>query len=78
MLKIILVVAVCAIAAAIFLYLLLRKTPAKYYAKARSAHKLGEKCYMGKDFELAQEYYQEAEAHRLNARKLAKKGGKNA
>ncbi len=58
-------------------YLLFRKTPKKYYRKARSAHKQGEKSYNKKDFELANDYYGEAEHFRKKATQM-KKGGKNA
>jgi len=60
-------------------YLLFRKTPKKYYRKARSAHKQGEKSYKNKDFELANDYYEESEKFRNKARVLEKnKGETNA
>lgn len=58
-------------------YLLFRKTPKKYYKKARSAHKQGEKSYGNKDFELANDYYGEAEKFRNKARELEKKKGES-
>ena len=60
-------------------YLLFRKTPDKYYSKARIAHKSGEECYANNDLDLAGEYYKDAEDFRMKARELAaKRGGKNA
>lgn len=63
---------ICAFALAMLGYLLFRRTPERYYARARSAHKQGEKCYLGNDFELADEYYTEAEDYRNLARELEK------
>ena len=54
----------------IFLYVLTRKTPKKYYRKAGKYHHIGESYYNEGDLELANEYYQEAETYRKKAREL--------
>lgn len=48
-------------------YIVLKKTPKKYYKKARKAHKKGEKFYLIGDKELADAYYALAEDYRSKA-----------
>ncbi len=54
----------------IAVYLLLRTTPEKYYAKAARQHKCGEKRYCAGDHEGAEVSYQKAEELRKKAREL--------
>ncbi len=54
----------------IVIYSFFRKTPEKYYRKAKSCHKKGEKYYDLGDSELAKDYYEEAEFYRQKAEEL--------
>lgn len=51
-------------------YSFLRKTPEKYFRKAMSCHRKGEKYYSLGDAELAKDYYEEAEFYRSKAEDL--------
>lgn len=51
-------------------YSFFRKTPEKYYRKAKNCHKKGEKYYSLGDSELAKDYYEEAEFYRQKAEEL--------
>ena len=51
-------------------YSFFRKTPEKYYRKAKVCHKKGEKYYDLGDPELAKDYYEEAEFYRQKAEDL--------
>ncbi len=70
MFKTLLLVGFIAVVGGYLAYLLVKPTPNKYYAKARKAHKIGEKCYSCNDIDLAEEYYQDAEEFRTKARAL--------
>ncbi|MBM3199485.1 hypothetical protein FJZ53_01015 [Candidatus Woesearchaeota archaeon] len=48
-------------------YTFFRKTPEKYYRKAKVCHKKGEEYYNLGDPELAKDYYDEAEYYREQA-----------
>jgi len=52
------------------IYSFFRKTPEKYYRKAKNCHKKGEKYYTLGDSELAKDYYEEAEFYRQKAEEL--------
>ena len=54
----------------IMVYKYFKKSSEKYYKKAVSAHKLGEKYYTLGDVELADEYYKEADDYRQKAEAL--------
>lgn len=69
MLKIIGVIVVV-LALMIAVYSFFRKTPEKYYGKAKNCHKKGEKYYGLGDSELAKDYYEEAEFYRQKAEEL--------
>lgn len=47
-----------------------KKTPEKYYKKARKCHQMGEKYHSIGDNEVAKEYYDEAESYRQKAHEL--------
>lgn len=49
---------------------ILKKTPERYYKKARKCHQLGEKYHGAGDNEIAKEYYEEAESYRQKAHEL--------
>ncbi len=51
-------------------YSFFRKTPEKYYRKAKNCHKKGEKYYSLGDSELAKDYYEEAKFYRQKAEEL--------
>jgi len=51
-------------------YSFFRKTPEKFYGKAKDCHKKGEKYYSLGDDELAKDYYDEAEYYRQKAEEL--------
>lgn len=51
-------------------YSFFRKTPEKYFGKAKNCHKKGEKYYNLGDAELAKDYYEEAEFYRQKAEDL--------
>jgi len=51
-------------------YSFFRKSPEKFFKKAKSCHKKGEKYYDLGDPELAKDYYEEAEFHRQKAEEL--------
>lgn len=51
-------------------YSFFRKTPEKYYRKAKNCHKKGEKYYNLGDAELAKDYYEEAEFYRQRAEEI--------
>lgn len=58
---------VISIVVLVAVYSFFRKTPEKYYRKAKSCHKKGEKYYNLGDSELAKDYYEEAEFYRQKA-----------
>jgi len=72
MLKLLAIVVATIIILFVLGYFLFRQTPEKIYARAMRFHKKGEECYLSKDFELAEEYYQKAENLRQRARELEK------
>jgi len=51
-------------------YSFFRKSPEKYYRKAKTCHKKGEKYHILGDSELANDYYEEAEFYRQRAEEL--------
>ena len=51
-------------------YSFLRKTPEKFFGKAKNCHKKGEKYYNLGDPELAKDYYEEADYYRNKAEEL--------
>ncbi|MBU4501498.1 MAG: hypothetical protein KKA79_02820 [Nanoarchaeota archaeon] len=51
-------------------YSFFRKTPEKYFGKAKNCHKKGEKYYDLGDPELAKDYYEEADYYRQKAEGL--------
>jgi len=63
-------VIVIVLAITIAIYSFFRKTPGKYYKKAKNCHKKGEKYYNLGDSELAKDYYQEAEFYRQKAEEI--------
>lgn len=54
----------------IIVYYFLSESPQKFYRKARSLHKKGEKAYNSGDFSNAQKYYGLADEYRKRAREL--------
>ena len=52
---------------AILAYRFFRKTPQNYYGKAARAHRKGEQYYGMGDYQLAEDYYEEADAYRQEA-----------
>ncbi len=58
------------IALLVAIYGFFKKSPEKYYRKAKSCHKKGEKYYILGDSELAKDYYKEAESYRQKAEEL--------
>lgn len=63
-------IVVIVLALVIVIYSFFRKTPEKYYNKAKNCHKKGEKYYALGDSELAKDYYKEAEFYRQKAEEL--------
>jgi len=61
---------VLAIILLVIVYYFLSESPQKFYRKARSLHKKGEKAYNSGDFGGSQEYYELAEEYRKRAREL--------
>lgn len=58
------------LALVIVIYSFFRKTPEKYYRKAKNCHEKGEKYYSLGDSELAKDYYEEAEFYRQKAEEI--------
>lgn len=66
------IVGILALAIVLFavIYYFLSESPQKYYRKAKSLHKKGEKAYNSGDHLSAQKYYELAEEYRKRAREL--------
>tara|TARA_Y100000310_G_scaffold343267_2_gene450091 strand:- start:2963 stop:3256 length:294 start_codon:yes stop_codon:yes gene_type:complete len=60
-----------AIVLAIVIYFAVKQSPEKFYRKAKRAHKKAEKIYNTGDYDLADEYYQQAEEFRKTAREMS-------
>ncbi|MBT4174193.1 hypothetical protein HOC80_00930 [archaeon] len=52
-------------------YFTMKDSPEKYYRKAKRTHKKAEKIYSTGEYELAEEYYTEADEFRKKARELS-------
>ncbi len=51
-------------------YYFLHSSPKKFYKKAQLAHKAGEEAYNMREFDMAEEYYAQANEFRQRAREL--------
>jgi uncharacterized protein (UPF0333 family) len=51
-------------------YYVIHDSPKKFYRKARRAHKAGEDAYNSAEFDLADEYYSQANEFRQRAQEL--------
>ena len=61
---------VAVIVVLLILKAIFKKTPERYYKKARKCHQLGEKYHQQGDEDLAKEYYAESKNYRQKAQDL--------
>tara|TARA_Y100000310_G_scaffold239597_1_gene243259 strand:- start:5 stop:193 length:189 start_codon:yes stop_codon:yes gene_type:complete len=62
---------VAVVVVALIAYFTMKDSPEKYYKKAKRTHKKAEKIYYTGEYDLAEEYYTQADEFRKRARELS-------